>query len=203
MRDDSGLPPVVVKLGGSLLDVEDLAARLRGLFLSLAPAPVALVVGGGPAADLVREWDQRFALGDDAAHWLAIRAMRLTEALVAAVVPELTVVETRSKALEALRAGRGMVLSIESLLREAAGRGEATPRNSWEVTSDTLAAWATRSLGAKRLVLAKSIDVPAGGLEAAVAAGLLDSTFPDAARNLEVGWVNLRAGDSQASRLNG
>ncbi len=203
MPDEHRLPPVVVKLGGSLLDIEDLAARLRGLFLSLAPAPVALVVGGGPAADLVRKWDQRFALGDDAAHWLAIRAMRLTEALVVAVVPELRVVETRSQVLRVLHEGRCVVLSLESLLREAAGRGEETPQSSWEVTSDTLAAWATRSLGAERLVLAKSIDAPAGGLEAAVAAGLVDLGFRDAARNLEVGWVNLRAGGSQASWLNG
>jgi dihydroneopterin aldolase len=51
---------------------------------------------------------------------------------------------------------------------------------SWDVTSDSLAAWLAGRLGAKRVLLVKHADVPASPLRASalVAGGMLDPAFP-------------------------
>jgi dihydroneopterin aldolase len=51
---------------------------------------------------------------------------------------------------------------------------------SWDVTSDSLAAWLAGRLGAKRVLLVKHADLPAGPLRATdlVADGFLDPAFP-------------------------
>ncbi len=71
---------MVVKVGGSLLDWPDLPDRL-GRFLDRrreAGQRLVVVTGGGPAADWIRDVDRVFAIGDRAAHDLAIRSMDLT-----------------------------------------------------------------------------------------------------------------------------
>ncbi len=77
----------VVKLGGSLLELDDLAARLETWFASQPPAANVLVVGGGRFVDLLREWDARRPVAAEAIHWLAVRAMGLTAALVGEMLP--------------------------------------------------------------------------------------------------------------------
>ncbi len=192
MPDDTGRSTVVVKVGGSLLDLKDLAARLRGLFLMLEPNRIALVTGGGRAADLVRAWHDLHALDDDASHWLAIRAMGLTTALLSRLLPECALAASLSD-LQGATNGTRVLLSMERWIREAERAGRPTPAASWEVTSDSLAAWAAQQLGAPRLVLAKSVDAPDGGLQAAIRQGLVDARFSREARGLNVEWINLRA----------
>lgn len=198
---DNSLSPVVVKIGGSLLEMKDLAARLRGLFSLLSPAPIAIVVGGGAAVDVVRELDRTHVLGDEEAHWLAIRAMRVGEGLVAALLPECVVVEAWSELAEAWGKGRAAILALEPLLREAEQHGREIPRSSWDVTSDSLAAWAAREMQSARLVLVKSVAMPVGGIVAAVQLGKIDARTPQFAANLDVDWVNLREEPLDVRRL--
>ena len=71
--------PLALKLGGSLL-----RNRLPPAFFSWLkelPAPAVLLPGGGAAADAVRAWQTLHDFDDDAAHWLAVRALGLTAAL--------------------------------------------------------------------------------------------------------------------------
>jgi len=74
-----------------------------------------------------------------------------------------------------LRAGGVPIWSPAHMLRGAKG----IPW-SWDVTSDSLAAWLAGKLGAKRVLLVKHADVPAGPLRARelVAGGMLDPAFP-------------------------
>lgn len=184
--------PVVIKVGGSLLNLPDLAARLSRVFQQLHSRRIGLVTGGGPTADLVREWDSRFALGESAAHWLAIRSLRLNESLMGAICPQCAIVESWDAADAVWNDGRIAILSLEPLLRAAESCGEPTPPHCWRVTSDSLAAWAATRLHG-RLVLAKSIDRPTGSLQDTIAAGDVDACFPDVAgRGLAVDWINLR-----------
>src|SRR5437868_2784848 len=68
----------VVKLGGSLLAAADWPNAFRR-WLAIQPAMRSvLIVGGGGAADAVREWDRAHRLDPSDAHWLAIDAMSLT-----------------------------------------------------------------------------------------------------------------------------
>jgi dihydroneopterin aldolase len=51
---------------------------------------------------------------------------------------------------------------------------------SWDVTSDSLAAWLAGQLGARRLVLMKQVDLPRdpAGVDDLAARGIVDKAFP-------------------------
>ena len=81
--------PLVVKLGGSLLDDGHLARRLRAWLQSQGNGPMVLIVGGGSAADWIREAERVHKLSVEAAHRMAIRAMSFNTQLVREMLPEL------------------------------------------------------------------------------------------------------------------
>jgi 5-(aminomethyl)-3-furanmethanol phosphate kinase len=146
----------VVKVGGSLLDHPGLLTGLRA-WRGWIDGPVLFVPGGGAMADIVREWDRVHRLGDELSHRLAIRTM--------AVVGEL------------LRTIPGCdVFDCESV-----PSADGLP-HSWAVTSDSIAAWIAGMTCADRLVLLKSVDVPAGvSWSVAATNGWVDEHFPTAA----------------------
>jgi aspartokinase-like uncharacterized kinase len=189
-------PCVVYNLGGSLLDLPDLAVRLRALWQARADSDVLLVVGGGRAVEAVREWDGVFQLGEDAAHWLAIDALDLSASLLEHLVPELQLVRSLGQLRSAHAAGRPAVLCVKCFVKWLETQPEPLPRH-WDVTSDSIAVAVTRAWQGQELVLLKSCDLPDGpevlSLEDLVLAGLLDRYFPTAAANVRpISWVNFR-----------
>ena len=170
---------IVVKVGGSLYDHPYLGPGLRAYLESLA-GPVLLVPGGGPVADAVRRLDRTHRLGEEAAHWLALRALSVAAALLEAV---------------ALRsASRLRVLDCYAFAVEDEARPDHLP-HTWDVTTDSLAARAAAVLGAERLILLKSVDVPPGTPWAAAAeCGWVDPHFPKlvAEHDLHPEVVNFR-----------
>ena len=74
---------------------------------------------------------------------------------------------------------------------------------SWDVTSDSLAAWLVGHIGAERLILAKSCAVPVGiahDARALSAAGIVDAAFPDFVTGRAF-WWRIAAGVQEAIRL--
>src|SRR5258708_14485560 len=69
--------PIVVKVGGSLFDMPDLRPRLIQFLRRLSCPEVALVPGGGRIVDAIRHLDRWHGLGEEASHWLALRALSL------------------------------------------------------------------------------------------------------------------------------
>jgi 5-(aminomethyl)-3-furanmethanol phosphate kinase len=121
----------VVKLGGAVLTEGSVMALAR-----IARDGRTLVVpGGGPFADKVRAADARFGLSDDDAHWAAILAMDQYANALAALAPGLP------------------ILAPYHWLRAV----DPLP-HSWDVTSDSIAAWIAHAVGAKRLLLVKPVD---------------------------------------------
>lgn len=163
----------VVKLGGSLHDAPELRGWLAGLATAAGPARV-VVPGGGPFADAVRAAQGRLGFGDLAAHRMAILAMQQYGLRLQDLEPRLALLETEVE-LRGLAPGAGGVW----LPWRLAGREEAIPAG-WEVTSDSLALWLARRLGAGRLVLVKSAALPGGAVtaEALAEAGVVDAAFP-------------------------
>src|SRR5262249_35818726 len=85
--------PVVVKVGGSLYDLPDLGFRLKSFLDGLNTLDRVLVPGGGRSADVVRAWDQHHDLGEEASHWLALRALTFNAHFLASLLPEATVIQ--------------------------------------------------------------------------------------------------------------
>ena len=185
----------IVKLGGSLLDLRDLAVRLRRWLAAQPPLPTLLLVGGGRLADVVRDYDRLHHLGDEAAHWLAVQTMSLNAALLAALLPE---AELRSS-LDASPPGHGgpLVFDPYDFLRreEPHVPGEPLGRD-WGVTSDSIAARLASVCRADELVLLKSAGPPASGdVLAAAAEGYVDASFAHTSRGLpRIRCVDFRDG---------
>ena len=157
-RTNPAIGPVV-KVGGSLLDEPRLVPLLRDWLIRQAAAPAALIAGGGPWVDGIRAADERFALGDEAAHWLCIRAMRLTAQLLSDLLPE--AIYTADVARIRNGPDRTFVLDAEDFLRRDEPLVEGTPLpHSWKATSDSIAARVAKAIGSKELVLLKSTLPP-------------------------------------------
>lgn len=144
--------------------------------------------------DAIRQAQSVHRFDDQAAHWLAIRAMTTTAELAAAVFPEAALVTVSEMHL--LRgAHRLAILDPWQFLREEEPRlpGPQLPV-CWRVTSDSIAARVASVLQAEELVLFKSGLPPAPHTyQHAAAQNYVDGYFPTAASSLAgVRCVNLR-----------
>jgi aspartokinase-like uncharacterized kinase len=161
----------VIKVGGSLYDLPDLAARLRCLMESIDSPRVILFPGGGAAADVVRDLDSQHRLGAESAHWLALRALTVNAYFLQALLPELPVAAWPAVPDRLILEPYAFALADES----APGHLPHT----WDVTSDSLAARAAYILGAQELLLLKSIAANGLTWQAAASTGLVDTHFPE------------------------
>lgn len=174
----------VVKLGGSLFGAGELRAWL-GMLAEVGP--VVVVPGGGPFADAVREAQARLGFGEVAAHRMAILGMQQYGVMLQGLEPRLGSVETEGEIV-------GLRGAAVWLPWRMAGRDEGIEA-SWEVSSDSLALWLARKMGAARLLLVKSGAVTAGWRTP----GLVDQAFAGLAGGyggsiLCLGRGELRAG---------
>jgi 5-(aminomethyl)-3-furanmethanol phosphate kinase len=145
------VPDAVVKIGGSLLTLDLALSRAIGALELIARTRALLIVpGGGPFADIVRTMDDRYSLGDDAAHWMAILAMEQYAELLATRISDAALVHDASGMRLAHERGQIPVLAPYRWLRDA----DPLP-HSWDVTSDSIAAWIANAVGASRLILIK------------------------------------------------
>lgn len=188
---------VVFKVGGSLLDCEDLASRLQSVMAQRADCRIVLFPGGGPTADVVREWDRRWSLGEEVAHHLAIDALCLNARMLSALLPSVPLVEGLE---DSAAVAPAVLLSPAGFLAACERRfPDDAPPHLWDVTSDSLAAWTAMCWPAEELVLLKSIAPPVG-MPATTASRerWVDPYFPGLAGRLpRVSWCNLRASDAK------
>jgi hypothetical protein len=183
----------VVKLGGSLLDLDQLSDRV-GRWMEANPAcPNVFLIGGGAWADAVRAAHRLHQIDGLAAHWLCIRAMSVTAELVAAITHWPLVDDWRQPAHKPPAVS---VFECHRFLRDVEPALPGTPLpHGWHVTSDSIAARLAEVLGAEELVLLKSALPPAPpNLTSAADQNFVDPWFPTAARALRsIRIVNLRS----------
>ena len=188
----------VLKLGGSLLDLADLTARLQSVFASLNADRPLLICGGGDAADIVRRWHQCFGFDEERSHWLALEAIRLNQRLLLDLLPKLELVVSREAAESAWQNDRIPLLDLAEFMRTEEVLLVVDERlpHTWDVTSDSLAAWVAVRWPAERLILLKSVDLPDAQVhdpESLVKAGLIDSFFTQLTNSIPaIEWINLR-----------
>ncbi len=162
----------VVKFGGSLALSPQRAAWLD--MLVNWGGPLVLVPGGGPFADCVRRAQSTMGFDDLAAHRLALIAMGQYGIAIAAHSAAFVLAAMRDEIEFALARGQIPVWLPEKMVLAA----RDIPA-SWEVTSDSLAAWLAGLLGARRLLLIKALDLPAPpSADGLAAQEIVDPAFP-------------------------
>ncbi len=141
----------VVKVGGGLLGHDGcLDAVLSALTDMARGERLVIVPGGGPFADTVRAQDAACHLSDDAAHWMAVLAMDQYAHLIVSRMRGAVLVSDAAGMSAVFDQDQVPVLAPYAWLR----RDDPLP-HSWQVTSDSIAAWLARALGARRLLLVK------------------------------------------------
>jgi 5-(aminomethyl)-3-furanmethanol phosphate kinase len=151
----------VIKIGGGLTWVPQ---ALDQACLAVGQAsrewPIVVVPGGGPFADGVREFDRRVGVSSDVAHWMAILAMDQYAHVLASRIPDAVLVEEPGCIREALGQPRAVVLAPSRWMRSA----DVLP-HTWDVTSDSIAAFVAGALDARRLILIKPDSAPSSSVD--------------------------------------
>lgn len=184
----------IVKLGGSLLDLPNLATRLETCRQTHMTNRAVLIVGGGPVADTVRQFDQHHHLGPERSHWLAIHAMRFNTYLVASIMPRCRITGDAEACAAAWDNGDLPIVDPLAWLEDEHRNGVTIPHR-WSFTSDSIAAHIATRLGAQRLTLLKS-TVPDGHSDVAamVIQNMIDSDFEAASATIpHIELVNAQA----------
>lgn len=142
-------PPIVCKVGGSLLDAGRAPALVRVLDRVTPGLDVVLVSGGGRAADRLRARHAKGEISEEKAHWAAVGILDVTALrLAGGCGRDLTVTASLPPPEPGLA-----VLPPRALLRS-----EDPLPHSWAVTSDSIAAWCGLRLGASDVLLLKARD---------------------------------------------
>lgn len=173
-------PRAVCKVGGSLLDLGLGAALLEALRGDPGEGRFVVLAGGGRQADRFRARHDRGEMGETAAHWEAVGALdAMARVMARRVSPPLPLATSPGEAAGALADHRLVALVPGPALR----REDPFP-HSWDVTSDSIAAWAAGRLAAGSLLLLKARDMPAdASLEVLARRGVVDRHLPEALRD--------------------
>ncbi len=197
-------PPLqIVKLGGSLFDLPDLADRIKEWLANQSPASSVLIAGGGPLVDEVRRWHDTHPIDQEAAHWICIDLMSVTARLLYSSLANTSltddILDLRHRPVQPAC----VVFDSAHWLRdqEPASRGRQLPIG-WRVTSDSIAARLAEVLDAAELVLMKSsLPTDDCDLKGLADAGYVDEAFPVLASGLRsIRFVDLRHGGSLLMR---
>jgi 5-(aminomethyl)-3-furanmethanol phosphate kinase len=155
----------VIKVGGGLTAVPGALERVCTAVAEVARHHRVLVIpGGGPFADTVRKLQTGLGVSEDAAHWMAILAMDQYACVLAEKISGCILLEEPGEVSE-ISAGRPGILAPSRWMRSA----DVLP-HTWDVTSDSIAAFVAGALDAVQLILVKPT----------AAGDALDSYFPSA-----------------------
>lgn len=162
----------IVKFGGSLAQTPHCAAWLEAL--AAWRGPLVIVPGGGPFANAVRAAQAILRFDDAVAHRMALLAMEQFAVALAALSSDYALAASRDELDSTLLKGQIPVWLPSRMVLAA----REVPQ-SWDMTSDSLAAWLAADYGAGRLLLIKSRDPePAVSVKALAENNLVDPLFP-------------------------
>lgn len=143
----------VIKVGGSLSRRRLILEKLFKELAAISQNHKFLVVpGGGPFADMVRSIYHKFDISEDTAHWMAVLAMDQMGFFFSNFHPNIKVV---NKIEEARKISSGLipVLIPSRILFE----NDPLP-HSWDVTSDSIAAYIAHATNTKKIFILTDVD---------------------------------------------
>ncbi|XES78648.1 MAG: delta 1-pyrroline-5-carboxylate synthetase [Candidatus Bathyarchaeia archaeon] len=144
----------MIKVGGSLSeDPATLEALGKAISEIARTHQIVVVPGGGKFADTVRDLDAKFSLPAAVSHRMAILAMDQYGLLLTQLIPDSQVCRSLKDAFTISGTGAVPIFLPATLLLEG---DPFTP--SWEVTSDSIAAYIANQLDAPKVVFATDVD---------------------------------------------
>jgi 5-(aminomethyl)-3-furanmethanol phosphate kinase len=178
----------IIKVGGSLFDLPHLGERIERWLDSQPPAVNILLAGGGRAVDSIRA--EAPTLSESEAHWRCVDAMTATASSLCQLMPS-----AKSQThipFHSIRQPTIFLCATWLKHLEPLTPGTKLPE-SWDVTSDAIAARLAVCVGADELVLLKSVDAPSQNLQELADIDYVDKFLPKLAAELPP-WrcVNLR-----------
>ena len=165
----------VVKLGGSLLKntQENFLACLA--HIATQNTPTIVVCGGGKFADCVRHAQNQWHFSDGCAHEMAILSMQQTAIMSQNLFPVFTLCSTMNSV-----SYPHLAIWSPSIDELNLDQVPAT----WDMTSDSLAAWLANKVHATQLLIVKACEVEANtSLDDLVQKGIVDAQFPHFVKN--------------------
>lgn len=164
----------IVKLGGSLAETADLQSWL-GVLACFGGGRVIIVPGGGPFADQVRRSQDQWTFNDRTAHRMALLAMDQYGLMMTGIRGDLKAAAS-TEALERVLSQAGVAVWLPSAMIV----DNPSIPESWDLTSDSLAAWLANALNAKMLFLVKPLQPAESVITAAKMSsrGWVDPMFP-------------------------
>jgi aspartokinase-like uncharacterized kinase len=142
---------IVIKLGGSLSQSDALLKSLNSIKQNYADQAVVIVPGGGAFADQVRLAQQRWRFDDNTAHKMAILAMQQMALLIKGLMDDFSIANSVTDIPKQLQRQKIVVWSPDIVELD-----NASIQASWNITSDSLAAWLAGVISASKLILVKS-----------------------------------------------
>jgi len=144
----------VIKVGGSLAENPPMLITLCNKLSELSKKHNVIVVpGGSKFADVVREFDQIYSLSTDAAHRMAILSMDQFGLLLSQIIPSSYTTYSLRDAKQ-LSEGKAVAIILPSQLMFK----ELPLEPSWDITSDSIAAYVASQLNAIKLILITDVD---------------------------------------------
>ncbi len=143
----------VLKVGGSLGRSQDLGVLCEEIGRLGIHHHLLVVPGGGEFADMVRDYYRRYPLNETTAHRMALLAMDQYGCLLGDLVPNSALVSDLLAARTVAAEGRVPILLPSVLITQT----DPLP-HSWQVTSDSIAAWIAGLVNASLLILIKVVD---------------------------------------------
>lgn len=166
---------VVIKLGGSLSRTDTLVDSLNAVEKNYRGRVVVIVPGGGAFADQVRLAQQHWLFDDTTAHHMALLAMQQMALLFNGLKPDFVIADTVATIQDQLSRQKTVIWSPDISELDSSGISA-----SWDITSDSLAAWLAKTLSAIELVLIKSAAIDGRlSLQQLTEQNIVDKAFCD------------------------
>jgi aspartokinase-like uncharacterized kinase len=147
-----GSGPAVVKLGGSFVSSPYLRDWITAIVDCAGRA--IIVPGGGLFADAVRVAQKKMGFDDCAAHRMGLLAMEQYGCAIKSLHEKLLLADSPDSIHRILAGGEVPVWLSSRMALDVADIPQ-----SWDVTSDSLAAWLAGKIGAERLLLVKHVEL--------------------------------------------
>lgn len=143
----------IIKIGGSILQKQESIELFKVLNDLKKQFSFVILPGGGAFANLVREYYRTYQLSEDKAHWMAILCENILGFLILEKLEAGVPVFELSEIPAVIKTARIPVfLPFQHLFTR-----DPLP-HSWEVTSDSIAAYLAERLKAQKLILVKDVD---------------------------------------------